>query len=87
MTSDAAQILRHSKVQKLTHAEIDECYGLVDRAEAVLRALGSFVAMSPGDLGKRSGLKTAERGLEFLNQIAGMRKTKAGGRPRKAADH
>jgi hypothetical protein len=35
-------------------------------------------------LGKRGGTKTAERGPEYFKQIAGMRKTNAGGRPRKA---
>jgi hypothetical protein len=31
-------------------------------------------------LGKRGGLKTAERGPEYYAKIAGMRKTRAGGR-------
>lgn len=33
-------------------------------------------------LGSRGGIKTAERGPEYYKKIAGMRKTKAGGRPR-----
>jgi hypothetical protein len=37
-------------------------------------------------LGKRGGLKTAERGPGYFAKIAAMRKTRAGGRPpRKAA--
>lgn len=34
-------------------------------------------------LGSRGGVKTAERGSEYYAKIAAMRKTKAGGRPRK----
>jgi enoyl-CoA hydratase/carnithine racemase len=36
-------------------------------------------------LGAKGGTKTAERGAEYFKQIAGMRKTKAGGRPKKAS--
>jgi len=36
-------------------------------------------------LGKRGGMKTAERGPEYFKRIAAMRKTRAGGRPRKQA--
>lgn len=35
-------------------------------------------------LGKRGGSQTAKRGPEYFSKIAGMRKTNAGGRPRKA---
>ena len=34
-------------------------------------------------LGSRGGVKTAQRGSEYYAKIAAMRKTKAGGRPRK----
>lgn len=34
-------------------------------------------------LGAKGGNKTAERGPEYFARIAAMRKTKAGGRPRK----
>ena len=37
-------------------------------------------------LGSKGGKKTAERGPEYYKQIAAMRKTRAGGRPRKAED-
>jgi hypothetical protein len=36
------------------------------------------------ELGARGGKKTAQRGPEYFKRIAGMRKTKAGGRPRKS---
>lgn len=38
-------------------------------------------------LGAKGGAKTAERGPEYFAKIAGMRKTNAGGRPRKNADN
>jgi hypothetical protein len=34
-------------------------------------------------LGRRGGRKTAERGPEYYRKISALRKTKAGGRPRK----
>lgn len=33
-------------------------------------------------LGKKGGLKTAQRGPEYFRKIAGMRKERKGGRPR-----
>lgn len=35
-------------------------------------------------LGAKGGAKTAKRGKAYYSKIAGMRKTKAGGRPKKA---
>ena len=34
-------------------------------------------------LGKKGGKMTAKRGSEYFRKIAGMRKTRAGGRPKK----
>jgi hypothetical protein len=34
-------------------------------------------------LGKKGGLKTAQRGPEYFRKIAAMRRTRAGGRPAK----
>jgi hypothetical protein len=36
-------------------------------------------------LGKMGGKATAKRGPDYFRKIAGMRKTKGGGRPRKDA--
>src|SRR5438552_3870337 len=36
-------------------------------------------------LGRRGGSKTAQRGPEYFRKIAGMRKNRAGGRPRKSS--
>jgi hypothetical protein len=49
-------------------------------------ALSSDLAKRQPDavaLGSKGGQKTAERGPEYYARIAAMRKTKAGGRPKK----
>src|SRR5947209_4313720 len=38
------------------------------------------------ELGKRGGQETAKRGSDYYAEIAGLRKTKAGGRPKKHQD-
>lgn len=38
-------------------------------------------------LGSKGGQRTAERGPEYFKKIASMRKTRAGGRPRRKQDH
>jgi hypothetical protein len=38
------------------------------------------------ELGKRGGSETAKRGSEYYSQIAGLRKIRAGGRPKKHQD-
>lgn len=41
------------------------------------------LAVGAAAMGAKGGSKTAERGPEYFAQIAAMRKTRAGGRPRK----
>ncbi len=61
------------------------------RAERARELLTASVALadellkeSPAArLGAKGGKKTAERGPEYFRKIAGMRKTRAGGRPSK----
>ena len=60
----------------------------VKRAQELLNAAGKLAedlaTVNPAaDLGAKGGNKTAERGPEYFKRIAGMRRTKAGGRPRK----
>ncbi len=56
----------------------------LDAARALVRVL--LIRPSPesaaSELGKRGGKQTAKRGAEYFSQIAGLRKTKAGGRPK-----
>jgi hypothetical protein len=48
-------------------------------------ALATDMTATASILGRMGGQHTAERGPEYFRKIAGMRKTKAGGRPRKAS--
>lgn len=62
------------------------------RAERAREILGTAVKLADAlmeekpaaVLGARGGRKTAQRGPEYFKRIAAMRKTRAGGRPRKA---
>jgi hypothetical protein len=78
---------------------IDEAQALVDssglpddRSKRLREVLSSAVSLatdlietSPAaQLGAKGGAKTAERGPEYFRKIAGMRKKRAGGRPRKS---
>jgi hypothetical protein len=61
------------------------------RSKGATEVLGGAIALvddllrtpAAAALGKRGGTRTAERGPEYFKRIAGMRKTKAGGRPKK----
>jgi len=54
-------------------------------AEAIQRTerLAKAIATAPVKRGRKGGLTTAERGPDYFRQIAAMRKTRAGGRPKK----
>jgi hypothetical protein len=54
-------------------------------AEAIQRAERLMKAVSTAAIrrGRKGGSKTAERGPEYFRKIAAMRKTRAGGRPKK----
>lgn len=56
---------------------------LLESAVALADDLLSTPTVAAVALGKRGGTKTAERGPEYFAKIAAMRKTRAGGRPRK----
>ena len=51
---------------------------------AAIKLADELLKASPAaTLGAKGGKKTAERGPEYFRRIAGMRKKKAGGRPRR----
>jgi len=54
-------------------------------AEAIQRTdrLSKAVLTAAVKRGRKGGTKTAERGPDYFRQIAAMRKTRAGGRPKK----
>ena len=49
-------------------------------ARSYTRGMKDRAAVS---LGRRGGRKTAEQGSEYFRKVSALRKTKAGGRPRK----
>src|ERR1700712_4091689 len=63
----------------------------IKRAKELLASAGKLAEylakVNPAaTLGHKGGTKTAERGPEHFRQLAAMRRTKGGGRPRKGAD-
>jgi hypothetical protein len=54
--------------------------------ESALAIVDDFIAQpaSAASLEQRGGMKTAERGSEYFRDIAAKRKTKSGGRPKRA---
>jgi hypothetical protein len=78
---------------------IDEAHAVISttdlpegRTKRAVKLLNSALALTDDlialpstavSLGQRGGQKTAERGPGYFKKIAAMRKTKAGGRPRK----
>lgn len=57
--------------------------GVQVAAKAIALLDSLHTRLDPVEFGRRGGKKTAERGPEYFRQIAAMRKTRAGGRPRK----
>jgi hypothetical protein len=62
--------------------------GRSERATEVLSAALALVddllkTPAAAALGKKGGIKTAERGPDYFREIAAKRKTKGGGRPKK----
>jgi hypothetical protein len=54
--------------------------------DAVVLADFLFTVEPAAVLGKMGGKATAKRGPEYFRKIAGMRKTRAGGRPHKQVE-
>jgi hypothetical protein len=73
-----ASMRRASEASSLGVAKME----LVDAIQRAER-LSNAVTSAPVKRGRKGGSKTAERGSEYFRQIAAMRKTKAGGRPKK----
>ncbi|MGH7972519.1 MAG: hypothetical protein ACREIC_27715 [Limisphaerales bacterium] len=77
---------------------IDEAHAVIsmadlppDRTKRAVKLLASaleltdvLISLPPeaAAIGRRGGLKTAERGSEYFKEISAKRKTKSGGRPK-----
>ena len=72
-------------LRKAQTAQPNECRQIVSQVLKRTEHLAESIARTPSRLGRKGGRKTAERGSEWFRQLAAMRKTKAGGRPRKQA--
>ena len=62
---------------------LEESRELVAEALQRTERLTRAVLTAAVKRGRKGGIKTAERGPDYFRQIAAVRKTRAGGRPRK----
>jgi hypothetical protein len=62
---------------------VEESRPLIIEAIRRIEGLSKTVAGEAVKYGRKGGAKTAQRGAEYFRQIAAMRRTKAGGRPKK----
>jgi len=68
----------------ISDADRQKCTKRAERATERLDQALKTLSVNPASLlGSIGGKKTAERGPDYFRQIAAMRKTKGGGRPRK----
>ncbi len=87
-TQDLKALRRLISQADLALGTIPDPHPSIIRSRELLDAAGrlakDLATVNPAvALGAKGGTKTAERGPEYFKQIAAMRKTKAGGRPRK----
>lgn len=76
MISEALTILRMTQLPQGRANRAAELLG------ASVKLADELLKLSPAAaLGAKGGKKTAERGPDYFRKIAGMRKTRAGGRP------
>jgi hypothetical protein len=66
-----------------TPEEAAKAWNLIDRAEGRISGLITYLTLQSVERGRKGGSKTAERGPDYFRQIAAMRKTRGGGRPKK----
>lgn len=69
--------------QALKAPSLEESRSLIAEALKRTEKLSKVVTMAAIKRGRLGGQKTAARGPEYFARIAAMRKTRAGGRPKK----
>jgi hypothetical protein len=75
---EAIRNMLHDAISAETPAQKDSI------TQKAIRRLDSLAKrVDPARFGQKGGTKTAERGPDYFRQIAAMRKTRAGGRPKK----
>jgi hypothetical protein len=71
----------------ISDADRQKCIKRAERASERLDQALNTLSMNPASLlGSIGGKKTAERGPDYFRKIAAMRKTHAGGRPKKQTE-
>ncbi len=79
MISEAETILSTTELPQGRAERAGELLG------AAVKLADELLKASPAAaLGSKGGKKTAQRGPEYFRKIAGMRKTRGGGRPKKS---
>ena len=82
----AFEKLSHCLQQAQEAPSLEQSRTLIAEALQRVERLSKVVLTAAEKRGRKGGTKTAERGPDYYRQIAAMRKTRAGGRPRKQAD-
>jgi len=77
------QMVRRLLNQAATTEATQERQKALETATRYIDRVIVRIESAPSLLGQMGGKKTAERGPEYFRKIAAMRKTNAGGRPRK----
>lgn len=80
---DGVRFLQASQTTKLRQGRAARPVELLNTALHLANDLIATPRTPAAELGKRGGLKTAERRPDYYRQIAVKRKTRAGGRPKK----
>jgi hypothetical protein len=77
------QTVRRLVNQAIASDSAEERHKALETAIRYVDRLIVRTEQAPSVLGAMGGQKTAERGPDYYREIAAMRKTRAGGRPRK----
>jgi hypothetical protein len=84
MNQEAAfEKLSHCLHQAQEAPTLEQSRTLIAEALQRVDRLSKVVLTAAEKRGRMGGTKTAERGPDYFRQIAAMRKTRSGGRPRK----
>ena len=78
--------IRTSLLRAVDAPEQGESRRIIRRVIRRIDLLAEQLSKTQAELGREGGLKTAERGPDYFRQIAAMRKTRGGGRPRKQTE-
>lgn len=82
-TQKELSAIRAILVSAINATDREEYSTLMQKALRRVDLLTERAVKAPIEQGRKGGKKTAERGPEYYKQIAAMRKTRGGGRPKK----